>query len=104
MRILTLGVSLREHGRKQLRRSDDLVMQMRLRGARLAPLILADYNRANVRILQRAAHPARLALAQLKEITAAQRAGKHQIGVRSRRVDKMTRIFDHDVRLVAISS
>ena len=103
MRILTLGADFRYHGGKRLRRSDDLLMQMRLRGAGLAPLILADHNRANVGILQREAHHARVGLHQMKEMTAAQRAGKHQIGRRSRRVDKMTRIFDHDVRLVAIS-
>ena len=103
VRILTLGARLREHGGKRLRRSDDLLMQMRLRRARLAPLVLADHDRANVGILQRQPHHARIGLHQMKEMPAAQRAGKHQIGLRSRRVDKMTRIFDHDVRLVAIS-
>src|ERR1700685_1917589 len=36
-------------------------------------------------------------------MTAAQRPGEHQIGRRSRRVDKVTRILDDDIRLVAIS-
>src|SRR5271154_4903335 len=36
-------------------------------------------------------------------MAATQRTGEHQIGRRSRRVDKVTRIFDHDIRLVAIS-
>src|ERR1700691_327769 len=36
-------------------------------------------------------------------MTAAQRTGEHQIGRRSRRVDKVTRILDDDIRLVAIS-
>src|SRR5271167_4036465 len=36
-------------------------------------------------------------------MAAAQRTGEHQIGRRSRLVDKVTRIFDDDIRLVAIS-
>ena len=39
----------------------------------------------------------------MKEMSLAERAGENQICLRARRLNKVPRIFDDDVRLVAIS-
>src|SRR5487761_758525 len=53
---------------KRLRRAENLLMQMRLRGARLASLVLADHDRANRAILPRQAHHAHVGLEQMEEM------------------------------------
>ena len=77
-------------------------MEMRLRSAGLAPLVFADHDRAHRAVLHRVAHDGDVGLDEPQEMLFAERASAHQIAGRARlEAREVTRVLDHDVRLVA---